>query len=235
MTVVVDDLDVVAVGVQHVSRVVLRPLAGVSVSPVSGDGEVVVKAPHAIFVAGEGHVEVLVGAPGTSENDPPASPASLGFPDLVSAIVVDGLHVDLLEAPIGEIGEQMSEGPFPIAGGRLADLPPSRADLGPGELLELVLADTLGGSSPAIAPSRRDPDRAPDVSADVLKLLFGSPSSPTFRWRTERQIVAFAIGRETEGENLSFLARPFQNIPSALSFTSATSPGASAVGKIPRP
>jgi hypothetical protein len=60
--VVVDDFDVVAVGVEHVrgviASVVLRPLARVAVAAVSGRDRVRVEPTYFVLVAGEGDVDV---------------------------------------------------------------------------------------------------------------------------------------------------------------------------------
>jgi hypothetical protein len=61
--VVVDDFDVVAVGVEHVggviARVIARTLTGLAVALVSGRGRVGVEAAYVVVFTREGEVEVL--------------------------------------------------------------------------------------------------------------------------------------------------------------------------------
>src|ERR1700684_158065 len=63
LAVVVDDLDVVPVGIEHergvVPVVVVGPLAGLAVALIAGRNRVGVTPAHRVVVAGEGDVDVL--------------------------------------------------------------------------------------------------------------------------------------------------------------------------------
>jgi hypothetical protein len=111
-----------------------------------------------------------------------ATAAVIGFLELVEPVGVDGPDVDLRQRPVREEGEQMSECPIPILGGRRPDFASALLDLRCGERSErrgvvTAIAITEGRPMPPVVAAPRYRARLPRGSHPSL-LRRASGSSP---------------------------------------------------------
>ncbi len=143
-----------------------------------------------------------------------ATAAVIGLLELVESVGVDGPDVDLRQRPVREEGEQMSECPIPVSGGRGPDFSSALPDLRPGERSERrgVLAATAIIEGRPVPRRRRHPGTALDFRADHLHLFFAAPPGPALLRRAQRQVSPPAVGAEPQGEHLRAAIRPLEDV-----------------------
>jgi len=143
-----------------------------------------------------------------------ATAAVIGLLELVEPVSVDGPYVDLRQRPVREEGEQMSECPIPVFGGRRPDFASALLDLRCGERSErrgVITAIAITEGHP-VSRRCRHPGTALDFCADHVHLFFAAPSRPALVRSAQRQISSPAVGAEPQGEHLRTAIRPLEDV-----------------------
>jgi hypothetical protein len=107
-------------------------------------------------------------------------PAKVRLLALVAAVAVDRLDVDLAQRPVGEVGEQVAQGPLEVFVAAWAHLRPARSEPVPGEWAEerRGLRPVAGMAAARAVAIGWDPEASADVGEDVLELLLGALARP---------------------------------------------------------
>ena len=142
--------------------------------------------------------------------------AQVGLFDLVAAVGVDGLDVDRVDRPVGEVGQQVRERPLLVVVGVRADLALAGRDEPARERPEerhLRRGAVRRRCSAAAVLVGWDPDAAADVGEDVLQLLLGALAGPALGLQAEGEVLALAVGGEAQGVAAPALPCPLEDLP----------------------
>ncbi len=153
-----------------------------------------------------------------------ASRAGARDGDLVAAVVVDELRVDLVQHVVTEERPQVQvDRPALERDRSLGDLADAAVEVAGSERLERrdrSLLDALPGAF-GLRAVRRQPDSAAHVGHHVGVLLGRSAIAPAVRARAERHVVPLALGREPQHVHRAAVEEPLEHSTrnSALSHT----------------